>query len=431
MNVLVLNCGSSTVKFQVIATDQDRIDRDADRRLARGVVERLGGQALITLQAGGGPVERHAEPLRDHRAAIDLVLRWVVGSDSHVDGITALGDIHAVGHRVVHGGEHFRASVRIDQAVVDGIAECIELAPLHNPGNLRGIAAALALLGEGVPQVAVFDTAFHATMPETSYLYGVPYQLYRRHRIRRYGFHGTSHRYVAYRYRRLLDLPKERVNLITLHLGNGCSACAIKGGASFNTSMGFTPLEGLIMGTRSGDIDPSLVEYLAAKDGLTLSEVDALLNKQSGLLGISGLTGDMRELLDEAAENHDRRAELAIALFSQRVKRYIGAYYAEMGGADAVAFSGGIGENAAPVRTRICEGLEVLGLQLDPDRNVATVGGAEGDISAAGARLRAYVIPTNEELLIARDTYRVVSKAQVPTGEAPRVSRALRDASGY
>jgi acetate kinase len=426
MNVLVLNCGSSTVKFQVIATDQDRIDRDADQRLARGIVERLGGQALITLQAGDGQVERHAEPLRDHRAAIDLVLRWVVGPDSQVDGITALGDIHAVGHRVVHGGEHFRASVRIDQAVVDGIAECIELAPLHNPGNLRGIAAALALLGEGVPQVAVFDTAFHATMPETSYLYGVPYQLYRRHRIRRYGFHGTSHRYIAYRYRRLLDLPKERVNIITLHLGNGCSACAIKAGVSFNTSMGFTPLEGLIMGTRSGDIDPSLVEYLAVKDGMTLSEVDALLNKQSGLLGISGLTGDMRDLLDEVAENHDRRAELAIALFSQRVKHYIGAYYAEMGGADAVVFSGGIGENAAPVRSRISEGLEVLGLQLDPDRNAATVGGAEGNISADGARLRAYVIPTNEELLIARDTYRAVTKTPAPTGQAPRVSRALR-----
>jgi len=432
MYVLVLNCGSSTVKFQVIETDAELIGSDGDRRLARGVVERVGGQALITLQAGDGPLERHAEPLRDHRAAVDLVLRWLVSNASDVAGIRSLADIHAVGHRVVHGGEHFRQSVRIDQAVVDGIAECIELAPLHNPANLKGIGAAIALLGEGVPQVAVFDTSFHATMPETSYLYGVPYQLYRRHRIRRYGFHGTSHRYIAYRYRRLLQLPREAVNIITLHLGNGCSACAIRNGDSFDTSMGFTPLEGLIMGTRSGDIDPSLVEYLAAKDGLSLSEVDALLNKQSGLLGISGLTSDMRELLEESAENHDRRAELAIALFCQRAKHYVGAYVAEMGGADALVFSGGIGENAAPVRQRICEGLEVLGIALDPERNARTTGGAEGLISTDDARLGVYVIPTNEELLIARDTFRVVTHAPVPgPAPAPRVSRALRDAPGF
>jgi acetate kinase len=427
MFVLVLNCGSSTVKFQVIETDDERIVADGDRRLARGLVERIGGQAPITLQAGDGPLERHAEAVRDHRAAIDLVLRWLVSGASRVDGIRSLGDIHAVGHRVVHGGERFRRSVLIDQAVADGIAECIELAPLHNPANLKGLGAAVALLGEGVPQVAVFDTSFHSTMPETSYLYGVPYQLYRRHRIRRYGFHGTSHRYIAYRYRRLLGLAKEQVRIITLHLGNGCSACAIKEGASFNTSMGFTPLEGLIMGTRSGDIDPSLIEYLAAKDGLSLAEVETMLNKQSGLLGISGLTSDMRELLEEAAEHHDRRAELAIGLFCQRVKHYVGAYYAQMGGADAVVFSGGIGENAAPVRSRICEGLDALGLSLDPDRNARMVGGAEGEISNDGSRLKAYVIPTNEELLIARDTYRVVTKTPHPWVAAPRVSRALRE----
>jgi acetate kinase len=425
MYVLVLNCGSSTVKFQVIETDDQRIAADADRTLARGLVERIGGQALITLRAGDNPLERHAEPVRDHRAAIDLVLRWLVSAGSAVEGVKSLGDIHAVGHRVVHGGERFRYSVLIDQEVADGIAECIELAPLHNPANLKGIGAAVALLGEGVPQVAVFDTSFHATMPESSYLYGVPYQLYRRHRIRRYGFHGTSHRYIAYRYRRLLGLAKEQVRIITLHLGNGCSACAIKAGVSFNTSMGFTPLEGLIMGTRAGDIDPSLVEYLAVKDGLTLSEVDAMLNKQSGLLGISGLTGDMRDLLAEADEHHDRRAELAIALFCQRVKRYVGAYFAEMGGADAVVFSGGIGENAAPVRSRVCQGLDALGLVLDDERNRHITGGAEGQISAEGSRLKAYVIPTNEELLIARDTYRVVTKTPHPAVAPPRVSRAL------
>jgi acetate kinase len=426
--VLVLNCGSSTVKFQVIETDDQRIAADTDRRLARGLVERVGGHALITLQAGDGPLERHAEPVRDHRAAIDLVLRWLVSSGANVDSIKSLGDIHVVGHRVVHGGERFRKSVLIDQEVADGIAECIELAPLHNPANLKGIGAAVALLGEGVPQVAVFDTSFHATMPETSYLYGLPYQLYRRHRIRRYGFHGTSHRYIAYRYRRMLGLAKEQVRIITLHLGNGCSACAIKEGASFNTSMGFTPLEGLIMGTRAGDVDPSLLEYLAVKDGLSLSEVDVMLNKQSGLLGISGLTSDMRDLLAEAAEHNDRRAELAIAMFCQRVKRYVGAYYAEMGGADAIVFSGGIGENAAPVRGRVCQGLEAFGLTLDEERNGRMNGGAEGEISVDGARLKAYVIPTNEELLIARDSYRVVTKTPHPAVAPPRVSRALREA---
>ena len=431
MNVLVLNCGSSTVKFQVIATDQDRIDRDADQRLARGIVERVGGQALITLQAGDGPLERQAEPLRDHRAAIDRVLRWLVAGSTHVEGVASLADIHAVGHRVVHGGERFRASVRIDQAVLDEIAECIELAPLHNPANLKGIGAAVTLLGEGVPQIAVFDTSFHATMPATSYLYGLPYQLYRRHRIRRYGFHGTSHRYIAYRYRRLLNIPKEQVRIITLHLGNGCSACAIKEGVSFNTSMGFTPLEGLVMGTRSGDIDPSLVEYLAVKDGLTLSEVDAMLNKQSGLLGISGLTGDMRDLLDEVAENHDRRAELAIAVFCQRVQHYLGAYFAELGGADAVVFSGGIGENAAPVREQVVRGLDALGLELDPVANRHTVAGAEGLISTEASRLKAYVIPTNEELLIARDSFRVVRAGAGAAPEALRVSRALADAQRF
>jgi acetate kinase len=259
----------------------------------------------------------------------------------------------------------------------------------------------------------------------------VPYQLYRRHKIRRYGFHGTSHRYIAYRYRRLLGIPKEQVRIITLHLGNGCSACAIKEGVSFNTSMGFTPLEGLVMGTRSGDIDPSLVEYLAVKDGLTLSEVDAMLNKQSGLLGISGLTGDMRDLLAEAAENDDRRAELAIAVFCQRVQHYIGAYFAELGGADAVVFSGGIGENAHLVRERICAGLEALGLALDGTANQTTVGGAEGPISAEGSRLKAYVIPTNEELLIARDSFRVVRAGAGAPAEGLRVSRALRDAPAF
>jgi acetate kinase len=280
---------------------------------------------------------------------------------------------------------------------------------LHNPANLKGIRAATDILGAGVPQVAVFDTSFHSTMPEASYLYGIPYQLYRRHKIRRYGFHGTSHRYVSYRYRRMLGLPKEKVDIITVHLGNGCSACAIKGGESVATSMGFTPLEGLLMGTRSGDIDPSLIEFLSIKEGMTVGEIDNLLNKQSGLLGLSGLTSDMRELLAEEAEKGDRRARLAIDIFCRRVKRYIGGYFAEMGGADAVVFTGGIGENAPAVRERIGSGLERLGLALDPERNARLAGGEAGEITRDGSALRAYVIPTNEELLIARDTYRVVA----------------------
>jgi acetate kinase len=411
MNVLVLNCGSSTLKFQLIQTDLDRIARDADHRLCRGIIERIGSQALITFQADGGEKQRFAEPIRDHRAAIDRVLRWIVSEESSIADISSLADIHAVGHRVVHGGESFRRSVRIDHDVIEGIEDCIELAPLHNPANLRGIRAAIELLGSGVAQVAVFDTSFHSTMPETSYLYGIPYQLYRRHKIRRYGFHGTSHRYIAYRYRTLCKLEAEQVNIITLHLGNGCSACAIKAGASFDTSMGFTPLEGLLMGTRCGDIDPSLVEYLIHKEGMTVSEIDTLFNKQSGLLGISGLTGDMRDLLEEAAENQDRRACLAIDIFCQRVKKYIGAYFAEMGGAEAVVFTGGIGENSAEVRSGICTGLEPLGLVLDEERNRAARPGAVTLVTKDDVRLAAYVIPTNEELVIARDTVRVVEDA--------------------
>jgi acetate kinase len=408
MNVLVLNCGSSTVKFQIIETDLELIEQDADRSLASGIIERVGGHALIGFEATGQSKERSAEPVRDHRAAIDRILRWIISRDSKIDHITSLADIHAVGHRVVHGGERFRRQVRIDDDVLEGIEDCIELAPLHNPANLKGIRAAQELLGEGVPQVAVFDTSFHSTMPETSYLYGIPYQLYRRHKIRRYGFHGTSHRYLAYRYRLMHSLELDQVNIITLHLGNGCSACAIKDGRSFNTSMGFTPLEGLVMGTRSGTIDPSLIEFLNLKEGMSISEIDTLLNKQSGLLGISGLTGDMRELLEEEAENQDRRARLAIDMFCRRVKHYIGGYLAELGGAEAVVFGGGIGENAPAIRARICEGLEFLGLRLDPARNESVTNGARGEISTDDSALRAHVIPTNEELLIARDTYRVI-----------------------
>ena len=308
-------------------------------------------------------------------------MRWLVGGgDGTGEGAGVLGsagEVQAVGHRVVHGGESFRTHARIDAGVIRQIEDCMDLAPLHNPANLSGIRAARALLGEGVPMVAVFDTAFHSTMPETSYLYALPYQLYRRHRIRRYGFHGTSHAWLVQRFAELAGKPREDVDVITLHLGNGCSACAVRQGRSVATSMGFTPLEGLVMGTRCGDLDPSLVEHVALKEGMSLREMDTLLNKQSGLLGVSGLTSDMRELLDEEREHGDRRATLAIDLFVRRVKHYVGAYLAELDGAEALVFSGGIGENSPEVRRRVCDRLGWLGIELDPERNAALAPGTE------------------------------------------------------
>ncbi|TBR26118.1 acetate kinase [bacterium] len=411
MNVLVLNCGSSSVKFQLLSTDLDLISKNADRRLASGVVERVGSESLVSFQAEGGPKFRTAEPLRDHRAALDRILRWVVAPETAISGVRSLADIHAVGHRVVHGGERFKQCVLLDDSVIDGIEDNIELAPLHNPANLKGIAAARELLGPGVPQCAVFDTAFHSTMPDTSYLYALPYQLYRRYKLRRYGFHGTSYRYVAYRYRQLTEKKQKDVNIIALHLGNGASACAIKAGDSFDTSMGLTPTEGLVMGTRGGDMDPAILEFLHHREGLSFEQLDTLLNKSSGLLGLSGLTNDMRELLEEEKENGDRRARLAVDIFCARARKYVGAYLAAMGGADAVVFTGGIGENSAEVRARLCKGLDWLGLSLDAARNKAATGGKEGRVSAEGSRLAAWVIPTNEELLIARDTVRVVKGA--------------------
>jgi len=402
MNVLVLNCGSSSLRFQVIDTDLAKIEKDADRRLAAGKIERIGSEAVIEIESEGKPRVKRAEALRDHKAALDAIL-------------PALGaDVDAVGHRVVHGGEKLTRSVLIDESVIEGIEECIELAPLHNPANLKGIHAARERFGAKVPQAAVFDTSFHATMPETSYLYALPYWTYVRHKIRRYGFHGTSHRYVAYRYRRLTGKAREDVNLITLHLGNGCSVCAIQAGQSVDTSMGLTPLEGLVMGTRSGDLDPSILEYLAHREGMSFGEIDAMLNKQSGLVGVSGITNDMRDLLDEEREKGDRRARLAIDLFCLRVRKYIGAYLARLNGADAIVFAGGIGENAAAIRERICADLSFLGIVLDPEKNARTVNGAEGDIAGANSKVRVWVIPTNEELLIARDTVRCVEKKELP-----------------
>jgi len=410
MNVLVLNVGSSSLKFELIGTDAERIEANADTRLAGGAVERIGGEAVLSLSAQKGGAQRTVAPLRNLAAAVEHVAAWLVSEDAET-GITSLAEIQAVGHRVVHGGESFARSQRIDETVLKALDELVELAPLHNPHNIAGIRAATRVFGPGVPQVAVFDTAFHHSLPEVAFLYGLPYQLYRRYKVRRYGFHGTSHRYVAHRYRQLTGRPRERTKLITLHLGNGASACAILDGDSVDTSMGFTPLEGLVMGTRSGDLDPAILDFVASKEGLTLSQMETLLNKQSGLLGLSGLTPDMRELLKEIEEHDDRRARLAVEVFSYRIRKYIGAYLAVLDGAEAIVFAGGIGENAAEIRARVCGGLEWMGITVDADANASLTNGREGRFSTPDSRVELWVIPTDEELLIARDTWRVVTGA--------------------
>jgi acetate kinase len=407
MNVLVLNSGSSSLKFQIIATDLDRIKQYQDQRLCRGEVERIGGEAIITFQKSDEPKHKFTASLRDIPATLDYLVRYLASDRSEIPEIKSSADIHAVGHRIVHGGELFTESVLIDSKVLQEIEDCIDLAPLHNPNNIKGIVAARELLGKDVPQVAVFDTSFHHSIPEQAYLYAIPYHLYRRHRIRRYGFHGTSHRYVAFRYRALRGLTREQTNIITLHLGNGCSAAAIRQGNSVDTSMGMTPLEGLVMGTRSGDLDPAIVNLIATKEGMSSSEVDTLLNTQSGLLGISGLTNDMRVLQAELKEHEDRRVRLALEVFCYRARKYIGAYLASMGGADAIVFTGGIGENSPEIRAHICEGMEWAGLKIDAAKNEQTVA-REGLISTDDSKLAAYAIPTDEELLIARDTVRVI-----------------------
>lgn len=386
------------------------IAESRDRHLARGQIERIGGEAIVTMSADGREPVKTTAPIRDHLIAVEHIIAWLVSDESGVP-IASVGDIQAVGHRLVHGGERFTHSTRVTDEVRRELEDLIDLAPLHNPHNLRGITAARTVLGPDVPQVAVFDTAFHHSLPEAAYIYAIPYQLYRRYRVRRYGFHGTSHRYIAYRYRQLTGKTREETKIITLHLGNGASACAIDGGASVDTSMGFTPLEGLVMGTRSGDVDPAILEFVAVKEGLSAHEVDSMLNKQSGLLGVSGITGDMRELEAEVAENGDRRARLAIDIFCYRVKKYIGSYLAAMNGADAIVFTGGIGENARAIRSQICDGLEWLGVSVDEERNRSLAG--EGRIDGEGSRVQLWVIPTDEELLIARDTWRVVTGADV------------------
>lgn len=395
MKILVINAGSSSIKFQLFEMPGGTI-------AAKGMVERIGGgEAQLNYSVNGDALCR---PVRaeNHQQAMQVILEIL--TDSEVGAVRQAQEIRAVGHRVVHGGEEFTGSVKIDAAVLQSIERFADLAPLHNPPNLTGIRAAVQALPEAV-QVACFDTAFHATIPPTAYLYGLPYEIYETYRVRRYGFHGTSHRYVARRAAELMGRDKYGVNLITCHLGNGCSITAVKNGRSVDTSMGLTPLEGVIMGTRCGDLDPAIVFYLAEK-GYTMAQLNELFNKKSGLLGISGVSNDMRNLTEQASRGHPR-AQLAIEIFCYRIKKYIGAYTAVLGTLDGVIFTGGIGENNASIRERILSDLPQLGIEIDAARNQAAQP-KERLISTDGSRVKVYVIPTNEEAAIAADTYRLV-----------------------
>jgi acetate kinase len=396
MNILVLNCGSSSVKYQLIEAEERKT-------LTRGMVERIGmsGATLTNTRFDGDQI-RMAGEIVDHTSAIEYILAVLLSKNHGV--ITDKSDIHAIGHRVVHGGETFADSVLITPEVIRTLRENIELAPLHNPHNIRGIDACIVNL-PGIPQVSVFDTSFHQKMPKKAYLYGIPYSLYSQYKIRRYGFHGTSHRYVAERASTLLGKPLSAVKLVTCHLGNGCSMAAVDGGTSVDTTMGFTPLEGLLMGTRSGDIDPSVILFIMGKEGLTLGEANTLLNKHSGLQGISGISSDMREIVGEM-KNGDKKATYAFDVFAYRVRKYIGAYAAAMGGIDAVVFTGGIGENSPEVRSASCEGLGFLGITIDAALNES--GDKERAISPSASRVKVLIIPTNEELVIAIDTMQLV-----------------------
>lgn len=396
MKVLVLNCGSSSVKYQFIETE-------TEKALAKGIVDRIGmSGAVLSHSRHDGDSIKIAGEILDHQIAIEYVVAILMSKTHGV--IADVKEIDAVGHRVVHGGESFTGSVLINDEVIKVLQDNIELAPLHNPPNIKGIQAVTRLLPE-TPQVGVFDTAFHSKMPPRSFLYGIPFELYKKYKIRRYGFHGTSHLYVALKAAELMGKDISQLKIVTAHLGNGCSMAAVDKGVSVDTTMGFTPLEGLLMGTRSGDLDPSLILYIMGKEGLSLNEAGTLLNKHSGLIGISGESSDMREIL-ASVKDQQKRAIYAFEIFCYRIKKYIGAYSAAMGGIDALVFTGGIGENAAEVRSEVCNNLEYLGIRLDLLRNE----NKETIISDNSSKVKVFRIPTNEELVIAMDTAKIVNE---------------------
>ena len=398
MKVLVLNSGSSSLKYQLINMDNEEI-------LAKGLAERIGIEnGLVKHEVAGKQKVIINENMDTHKDAIRIVINALV--DVKHGAIKSMDEIVAVGHRIVHGGEKFTRSVIIDDEVKATLEECSELAPLHNPPNLMGIEACEEIL-PNVPMVGVFDTAFHQTMPKSAYIYALPYELYEKYKIRKYGFHGTSHKYVVNKAATVLGTPLEDLKIVTCHLGNGASLAAIKHGKSIDTSMGFTPLEGLTMGTRCGDIDPAITTFIMEKESLDTTGLNNLMNKKSGILGISGVSNDFRDV-EEAADNGNERAQLALDLFYNRVKKYIGAYAAIMGGIDAVVFTAGLGENSPETREAVCEGLEFLGIKIDNVKN--KVRGKQTVVTTDDSKVKVILIPTNEELMIARDTVALVKK---------------------
>lgn len=396
MKILVINCGSSSLKYQVL-------DMNGEILLAKGLVERIGMDgSVITHEKIGMDKVRNETPMESHKEAIQLVLDAIIDPEHGV--VKDMSEIGAVGHRVVHAGEKYASSVLIDDDVIQALEECVELAPLHNPPNLLGIAACQELM-PNTPMVGVFDTAFHQTMPPESYIYAIPYEYYQKHKIRRYGFHGTSHKYVSQRAADIMNCNLDDLKIITCHLGNGASVSAIKRGVCIDTSMGFTPLEGLVMGTRCGDIDPAIVTYIREKEHLDQGVANEILNTKSGVLGISGVSSDFRDL-EETAEEGNERAQLAIKVFAHKVRFYIGAYIAEMNGVDAIVFTAGVGENDIAMRDIICNDLGNLGIKLDLVKNKTR--GKEAIISRDDSRVKIILIPTDEELMIARDTLEIV-----------------------
>ena len=395
MNILVINCGSSSLKYQLINSETEGV-------LAKGLCERIGIDGMLTYQPEGGEKEKSEITMPTHTEAINAVLAALTNEKSGV--IKSLSEVGAVGHRVVHGGEKFTSSCLINDESMKAIEECNDLAPLHNPANLIGIRACQELM-PGVPMVAVFDTAFHQTMPDVAYTYGIPYEYYEKYKVRRYGFHGTSHSYVSKRTAEIVGKPYDQMKIIVCHLGNGASISAVNCGKSVDTSMGLTPLEGLVMGTRSGDLDPAIIDFVGKKEGLSLDEMNEVLNKKSGMLGISGVSSDGRDL-EAAAETGNKRAQLALDVFDYRVIKYIGAYAAAMNGVDAIAFTAGIGENNIKMRKDVCSSLTYLGVKLDEEKN--NVRGEERIISADDSKVQVLLVPTNEELAIARETLALV-----------------------
>ena len=400
MKVLVINCGSSSLKYQVFDMTNEEV-------LAKGLVEKIGLPGSFLKHKSGETVNKLIEAdISDHEVAIGLVIDALTHTDYGI--VKSMDEIGAVGHRVVHAGEKYASSILITDDVMAALRECVELAPLHNPPNIMGIEVCAKLMPH-VMHVGVFDTAFHQSMPKSAYLYALPLALYEKYGIRRYGFHGTSHRYVSERAADMLNKPVNEVKVITCHLGNGASVAAVNGGQSVDTSMGFTPLEGLIMGTRSGDLDPAIVPFLMEKEKMTPDQMNNFLNKKCGVLGVSNVSSDFR-VIEEAAANGDENAQLALDMYYYRVKKYVGAYAAALGGVDAIVFTAGLGENSPEARFHICQGLEFMGVEIDQSKN--GVRGKEVDISTPNSKVRVLLIPTNEELVIARDTKEIVSQAK-------------------